>query len=83
MTDLIYGSESTTYCDHCKYGHGTITCDCGHTHSEHISMSGCGVIKGRVAGVNTYCGCTRYSQKGLRQLGETDAEFTKRTGLTF
>ena len=81
MTVPIYGSESTTECVHCNYGHGTIICNCGHTHAEHISLSGCGVIMGfNEQGLNVYCACTCYSQTGLRQIGETTREFNKRVG---
>ena len=85
MYRQVLGELNNTYCNHCIYGHGNLTCDCGHTHSEHLSMSGCGVIKsvvndGSKNGLKTFCSCTRYSQTYLRQLGETDKEFRARTG---
>ena len=80
MTDPTLGNIKTDLTCRCRESHGTVVCDCGHTHGEHISLSGCGVILQAHKGYNTYCGCTRYSQKHLRQIGETSKEFNNRVG---
>jgi len=74
MTDLILGSENDTYCSLCRYGHGNIVCDCGKPHEEHtFALGWFEVVNGVIVRE-----CTGYSQKHLRQRGETQDAFNRR-----
>jgi hypothetical protein len=43
---------SNSKCKHCPTAdHGTVICDCGHSHNVHVFGDGC-----------TICDCERYSQ---------------------
>lgn len=65
----------------CSNDHGTVVCDCGHTHDEHVFGSGCGYIYSYTSTKRpVYCTCRQYSQVHLRQVGESTRAYNKRVG---